>query len=383
MDVLGCQACWVGWRLLKLAFHRASHRLRAETRHDPTSTSDLLLCELLGLLRLLLTFSCLGYCMRILPLGPNWDALQRPLLRILLRGLGGWIPPSWLTRPMRLIHLPTQLVDLALLHEAALSQSALGALKAAVDFASDIDTLGASSSALVRHCWHDWLCSGIPHSLRSTTRRVTSLVPRGAPRPNSQAGFYALLREAARTIDDAHMWRGRLTRWGRMMDTPHFPCVLLRRAEHMSTCVAPLPSSSRWALVKAWLNGWCTRRRFQMDAPRLFCHSASDSIEHFTCCRIVRTTALRLADIPLGAGKGRLSFLLLGASPPSGAQLTRQVAFLHALYRARNRLRHQPPDDLTSATTLRAELRGILIRHPSLGAAFPSSLPLLHSQPSH
>ena len=73
----------------------------------------------------------------------------------------------------------------------------------------------------------------------------------------------------------------------------------------------------------------------------------------------------------------RLDFLLLGHDAPEGATLIKQVALLHAVYSTHNRLRHGAADSGGAANEIRNQLRGLLVRHPSLRAAFPDALPLI------
>eukprot|EP00969_Alexandrium_andersonii_P012236 533881-Alexandrium_andersonii.AAC.1 len=52
--------------------------------------------------------------------------------------------------------------------------------------------------------------------------------------------------------------------------------------------LAHAPPSTRRALARAWLNGWCTQRRFQCAGVCPFCGEAEDSLEHFTQCHVLR-----------------------------------------------------------------------------------------------
>ena len=175
---------------------------------------------------------------------------------------------------------------------------------------------------------------------------------------------------------DSWVWDRHLARWRRLHAPPPFPRQLLDCVRDVLRATANLPVSSRWALVRTWLNGWCTKRRFQQQGPCVFCGCAEDSLEHFTCCQIVRQTGLILASIPR-RGSDRLSFLLLDGAAPAGESLVRHVTFWHTLYRTHNYLRYNATEVAAVPERIRTELRGLLIRHGSLRAAFPATLPLV------
>ena len=57
--------------------------------------------------------------------------------------------------------------------------------------------------------------------------------------------------------------------------------------------------------------------------------------------------------------------------------MDKHVAFWHALYRAHNHLRHKAADMDATPGRIRAELRGVLVKHQALRTAFPDTLPLV------
>ena len=325
----------------------------------------------------MLAVSCLGYCMQILPLRNDWMAKQTEHLRILVRGPGGWIPTTWLTRPALCVQLPSLAVDLELLHRATLMKSACEKLSIAGDMACSIDALANTEDMVLYHPWNDWLFLGIPHALRGATREASDVLAADRRRCKTQVKLYGALLKESRINNDASCWDRRLARWRGLSTAPPFPRQVRARVCEVLKVAARLPTSSRWALVRTWLNGWCTKRRFQQKGACLFCHLEEDSIEHFSCCRLVRKVGQRLTGIPQRVDD-RLDFLLLdNSSSLQGLTFTKQVAYLHALYNAHNSLRINAAAAQSAPSQIRNHLRGLLMRHPSLRAAFPGSLPLV------
>jgi len=331
--------------------------------------------RLTGVAYRMLAVSCLGYVMQILPERRDWEELQHPHLRLLFRGPGNWIPMDWLTRPTCHVRLPSTVVNLQFLHSATLTRAAVTSLALATELAARLDELGASDDLPLRHRWNEWLFKGIPHGLRAAARSVAELGLRRGDR-GTQSKIYGALLGRAAVRDDAKTWERRLSRWRSLHPTPPFPRQLSANARCVLNAVAGLPASSRWALIRTWLNGWSTLRRHQKRGPCAFCQRAEDSIEHFVGCAVVRDVGASLTGVPRRDGD-KLSFLLLDSSAPSGVLLTRMVAYWHALYRTHNRMRHQPAVGEGVRCALRAELRSLLIRHGALQAAFPSALPLV------
>ena len=316
-----------------------------------------------------LAVSCLGYAMQILPLRSDWAAVQDPMLRRLVRGPGGWIPTAWLSRPISMTPLPSLMVDLELLHKATLMRTVLSVLPSAPAMADEIDELAADDSAPLYHPWQCWLLHGSPHALRDASRAGRQLKPQVPQRGSLQSKIYKLLLVQSSLVNDHRCWDRHLARWSRLSPRPPFPRHLRSRVTSISSRLKSLPVSSRWAVFRTWLNGWCTHRRFQEQGPCRFCGSEEDSIEHFTCCRLINAVGRTVAGFP-DSSADRLGWLLLGDAHLTSDDLIRRTVFMHCLYRTHCSLRYSPLPPDRVPDRIHSELRTILLQHSSLQRYF-------------
>ena len=167
------------------------------------------------------------------------------------------------------------------------------------------------------------------------------------------------------------MLRRRLLRWWRRAPLPR---PLLGRLPFRAACtmklLSLLPASGRWALLRIWLNGLCTARRFQNRAGCPWCKEREDALEHFFGCSVLWSVArsrLRVewcSDKPLDA-------LLLGRPLPVGGGLTRHLLFLHGLVSHHNQMRCGAAG--ASGDALWATIRGIAMRHGAYRRAVAST----------
>ena len=98
-------------------------------------------------------------------------------------------------------------------------------------------------------------------------------------------------------------------------------------------------------LLRTWLNGWCTARRFQVqESACLFrCEpgtrqGCNDSIEHYAHCPVVRQFAHETLSLPPHTVGNVLGFLCLHANIDCDTRLVQHL-LLYAVYTATNRLR--------------------------------------------
>ena len=96
------------------------------------------------------------------------------------------------------------------------------------------------------------------------------------------------------------------------------------------------------AMFRAWLNAWCTARRFQDRCKRCVFHcdgaGAEDSLEHYAHCQVVRDFARKSLQLP-DSSVGRTCALLCLNRDVSDEIYTLQLLLLYAVYSATNSLR--------------------------------------------
>ena len=193
--------------------------------------------------------------------------------------------------------------------------------------------------------------TAVAHNLGSAPRPVTSQTWQKARR-GIQAATTTLLRRRA--------WRqhGRAA-FDRKVRNWKGPALLPgRRVDRCRRVMAQLPPSTpprvRAALLRTWLNGWCTGRRFGIRGGRCAygCQHGEDAIQHYLGCPVLwkfGVEQLGLSDP--ATPEGRVSRLLLWDG--AAADQLRAAALLLAVgYKTYNVLRHraaghgQPPPEI-------------------------------------
>ena len=170
-----------------------------------------------------------------------------------------------------------------------------------------------------------------PHAPRPLTHRQADRVRSGI-----QMAARRLLRSARLPFIERRL-RQRLGRWT-------IPCLPGRRPRRAMAVLRELekrvPPRVRAAIVRTWLNGWCTQRRFQScGSCRWGCLHGADSIEHYSQCRVLEglfSRRLRLPALADPAARSERFLLLHGAR---GDELVRCSLWLAAVYRAHNEAR--------------------------------------------
>jgi hypothetical protein len=119
------------------------------------------------------------------------------------------------------------------------------------------------------------------------------------------------------------------------------PAWRSRRACWLLKCVGKLsPPRVQAAVFGTLWNRWTTARRFQKTAPCLLCQEeASDSIEHYSCCRIVREVMARFLRLDTEIYCNLHSFLLIHPAIGTREQLSCISLLIYGVYKLTNSLR--------------------------------------------
>ena len=124
-----------------------------------------------------------------------------------------------------------------------------------------------------------------------------------------------------------------------MIGAPFLRVLVDRAFKVMSVC-KETPPSTKWAVLKLWLNGWPTHRRFHRVRPCCLCGVGEDSIEHYCKCSVVLTVANTRLGLGFVVGEP-LHFLILGVVHADRDMVMRRCAFVQAVYNCTNRCRIQ------------------------------------------
>ena len=304
--------------------------------------------------------STLSYVMQVSPIRGSWPQLQDEIGPQLVRGPHRWIPPSWLFDRRSDMPLPSSFVDVGVLHEAVLIRTALTLGPMAPRAAALNKALGADTE-LLAHPWRAWRSSSMVQLLADARKRSKSFAPHAGQTCSAQTHYYKELIASRPLSVESHVWQRRLGRWGSLVQPAPFRRVLKARAIKTLAELRLLPYPTRWALVRAWLNGWCTARRFQCVAQCYFCRRGEDSIEHISCCPAVRDVGNRRLLLGLEPASP-LQFLLLDGCDRGKQVVGRQALFVHAVYRAHNKMR-AGGTLACSKDVLWAEVRELVMQH--------------------
>jgi len=135
-------------------------------------------------------------------------------------------------------------------------------------------------------------------------------------------------------------------------------------------------------VVKTWINGWCTSKRYQLAVkPCMFgCgHELGDSLEHYRCCPIVWSFYRQHAPYiyhdhhhhPDHYDDTSTTLFLALHAPPDIHHTTTAATLLHAVFTTyetlRTQQRHTGADDHTDKTALlNTKLHFTLTKYPRL-----------------
>ena len=263
---------------------------------------------------------------------------------------------------------------LDLLHTAVLFRTAWQNRTAVLRFRDRLDDALSNEDARLVSSWVEWT----PEKHCSVVILANALLTQGAVglrrpaflsqgRSVQQAVYMHLMgRETAPSASD--VLARRLGRWRLIAHNPPFPRILAARAIAILRRLANAPGATRWAVVRLWLNGWTTARRFQQQASCVLCAGGEDSVEHLALCPVVRDVALRNLRITFSSSEP-LHFLLLGVAPRREHTLLAHAALLPGLHLATNSIRHGARSTTDSNNFLWAWVRHVGVQHPRLGHA--------------
>ena len=297
----------------------------------------------------------------------GWVDVQARACSALFRGPYGWMPKGWFTAKLPLSPLPSVFCDLEVMHKATLMRTARLTFPGAQQLQTGLALVMNSDDAPLRHAWAPWHNSSIVSTLADAAqaaRRILRDVPQ--PEDTSAQKHFSCVLEARRVLrpHPDQMWDRRLARWRALVDRPPGTHVFRGRAFSALQAISASPPSTRWSVIRMWLNGWCTARRFQRSAVCTFCGKMEDSIEHFARCPTIRKVGNSKLSLGLSA-QDPLCFLLLDGKARSPSSWFRHAALVHAVFAAHNSCRHGTrPADMQE--WLWAEARGVFMRHSSL-----------------
>ena len=309
--------------------------------------------------------STFGYLMQLLPIRPDWGEVQSKAFRAMVRGPADWMPRGWWSRRQQVIPLPPPFIDFETYHKASLLRVAARTVPEFPHWCTKLRDVMERDDAPLLHPLEDWYCRCIARTLCNAYEQWGgSSIEVIADEGRLQVQIYkdALLPITNRAATAA--WERRLRRWGSMM-RPTVPArKLVLRAGACMQVLEKAPPSTRWAVTRIWLNGWCTARRFQSIQPCLFCGKGEDSIEHLCRCRPLRELANLRLGLSLGASEP-LGWLMIDGNFRGVQEVWKHALFLHGVYKAHNALRrggtHREPMEVVWAY-----VRGVAFQHREL-----------------
>ena len=209
------------------------------------------------------------------------------------------------------------------------------------------------------HPWHEWQLCCMALSLQDAYRQLETWgLLRGGEFVNEhfadvsgrkRGNLQACLLSAISPLMQheprfEQVLRPRADRWHRLGLVTVPPGIACRRAQDtLNSIWRNCPPCVVWAVVRTWMNGWCTGRCFQCSREHSCVLSrdcsGEDSIEHYLCCSVVRAVALRKLHLRAAAGCPS-ALLLLDGDYPNETQAALAATLLYAVYTNTNRARH-------------------------------------------
>ena len=306
-----------------------------------------------------------GYLMQVLPLRDDWGQIESTAFGTIVKGPTAWLPAAWWSRPQSIVPLPSQFLHLETYHKASLLRTALRTLSDYTKWCLQYEEASGGDGAPLRHRWADWHSRSIAMTLQAAWSAHGSATLRELRSEDRlQAKIYTTILQPIAVAEAVRVWDRRLRRWS-VLTQPPVSCRKLRQRCYEGMCIiAKAPPSTRWALARAWLNGWCTARRFQTRQACPFCGGGEDSIEHFCRCRVIREVGNSRLALGLDPADP-LGLLLLDGRFRTRHATLRHALFLHAVYKAHNALR-RADSDRSAFETIWTHVRGIALQHREL-----------------
>ena len=296
----------------------------------------------------------------------EWHTVQTNAIKQIVKGPRDWIPISWMVAQVAEISPPSRFPNLEDIHAAVLMRCATCTFPRCSEINECLRKVLDCDDAPLWHPWSSWQNRSSASTLAAAASRARPLL-RASPLDDNhslQTHLYRILQDRRGSIHPFATWNRRLKRWAMLATPVPFIRIIRGRLLHVLHSTSTVPAATRWALFRTYLNGWCTARRFQTVATCPFCKNCEDSLEHFSRCPVVREVGNERLDLNLSAARP-LRFFMLEGEHLSKDQAWRHAAFLHALYRTHNYLRHHHFSG-SMQERIWSEVRSVCMRHPQL-----------------
>ena len=291
--------------------------------------------------------SVLQFVLQLEDLPENFAAHERKACQSLLPGPTGWMVPNCL-KDAKHVGFPIELADMAAVSIAAKARVAFfeneahGGLNITRRVACFQTVAGDDCS--VQHI--GWVSTWASNSFFYTLERARNTYLNKcsgtgeAMGSSKQLGWQRKATQIVRSVpkgtSTVHL-RRRLDRWDVQALQGHRVGKVIRVMNEIGRTTAPKVQA---AYLRTICNGWCTKRRFQLQSPCAFgCSAGEDSLEHFARCTKVRDLFFACLEVQLTTGPGALDdFLIL--HDRAIIETPRRAEGLYALYRLHNGIRH-------------------------------------------
>jgi len=225
-------------------------------------------------------------------------------------------------------------------------------------------TRRASSAWDVAWRWRQWFSTGPVQRLRAAVRDLEGqgITERAAlehglgsgPRPATcqawrrarrrlQSSVTAMLRRRGWIHRGLGQFAAKVRRWRLPRPLPGLRADRCRRV--MKKLPKSTPPRVRAAVLRTWMDGWCTSRRFGRRGGRCAfgCPLGADAVQHYVCCpRLWRFGAAHMNVDDPGSAEARSVRALLWDPGAGAADLATMATLVAVGYKAYNVLRHRP-----------------------------------------
>ena len=219
-----------------------------------------------GLLYKVYAVSVLSYFMQFHPLPSDLQDIGDQAFSRLVKGPGNWIPQGLLTRPVVEFNFPSLYTDLRSLQKAAATRFGLNKLDGALERRRVLDAANSAVGVPLANLAYPWRNGSIIHYICECLEwvRVSGiLVQVNTEGPGSvQSRIYLALRVREVYTSVHSLLSKRLQRWRRNLIGAPFLRVLVDMVFKVMSVCKEAPPFTKWAVLKLWLNGWQTHRRF-------------------------------------------------------------------------------------------------------------------------
>ena len=300
---------------------------------------------------------------------PGWQQLEKWAIQRLFPGPAGWLPQVVAQSLRDEFGMPSQVQSLATAGPAAMLRVALSGadhrrrLRLEAIARALAQARRQTSAWDIEWRWKHWFDHGPVQRLRDNmvalaTRGITerTVLEHGlgnAPRPATHEAWRRAqrrLQSSATTLLRRQQWlqvgmaqfSSKVRKWRNAGLLPG------RRAGRCLRVMQKLPKKTpprvRAAVLRTWLGGWCTDRRFgrRGGSCAFGCPLGEDALAHYVCCpQLWRFGAARLGLTDPGDPATRTTRALLWCSAADNEEVTRTAMLMAVGYKAHNVLRHR------------------------------------------